>query len=256
MPLLQVKSLNFSYQKRKVLKNLSFNLTQGQILTILGPNGVGKSTLLGCLSKQLKIKPGEIILAGKDLNLYQPKKLARKVAFVPQKYQLRTNLTVLDFMTTARFAYLTFYQVPAAKEVRQAQKILATLKIENLAERRVNELSGGQMQLVAIAKALLQEPQLLILDEPLAALDFGYQQLMLKLLLKLKKQGFAIIITTHTPDHALYLNDKVGLLYKDQHFITGQTQRIMTTKNLEKLYHCRLIITVLPHSKRRVCLFD
>lgn len=255
MALLTTKNLSFTYRKQSVLKDINLAINSGQILTILGPNGVGKSTLLSCLVSQLPITKQTIFLEGKDLTSLRRQEVAKRIAFMPQKYQITNSLTVMDFITTARVAYLKFYQIPTKKDDALAETVLKSLNIFSLRNRFVNTLSGGQMQLVALAKALIQEPKLLILDEPLAALDFGYQQLILKKLKSLAQQGMAIIMTTHTPNHALFLNNQVGLLYPNQQFVTGNCEKVMTTTNLEQLYHCRLKVFTTPELDYPLCEF-
>ncbi|RVU70981.1 MULTISPECIES: ABC transporter ATP-binding protein [Lactobacillus] len=255
MALLTTNNLSFTYQKQIVLKNINLSINAGSILTILGPNGVGKSTLLSCLVAQLPLAKQTIYLDGQDLTSLKHSAITKKIAFMPQKYQITNSLTVMDFITTARVAYLKFYQIPTKKDEALAAQVLKKLNIYSLRNCFVNTLSGGQMQLVALAKALVQEPKLLILDEPLAALDFGYQQLILKKLKDLASQGMAIMITTHTPNHALFLNDQVGLLYPDHQFLIGNCAEIMTTANLEQLYHCQLKVFTTPELDYPLCEF-
>ncbi len=253
MSLLSVNQLRFSYGSRTIFDQVSFTLEPGQILTILGPNGVGKSTLLACLTNQHRNITGQITLKNRPLNEWSPTNLAKHMALVPQDYRTGAHLTVIDYLTTARAPYLGLGQVPRAHEEHLANDILTELGIQHLAPQRVQTLSGGQMQLVAIARALVQEPELLILDEPMAALDLGRQRQVLKIVQKLAKRGVAVILTTHVPNQALLLNDQVGLLFADGQFLAGQCQEILNRDRLEKLYQCPLKVVYVPELGRSIC---
>ncbi len=253
MTLLNVNQLYFAYGDRTIFDQVSFDLEPGQIMTILGPNGVGKSTLLSCLTNQLKEANGQININDRPLDSWTPKDLAQHMALVPQDYRSGAHLTVIDYLTTARAPYLGLGQVPNGKDEQLAIDVLEDLGIKQLLHRRLPTLSGGQMQLVAIARALVQEPELLILDEPMAALDLGRQRQVLKIVQQLAKRGVAIILTTHIPNQALLLNDQVGLLFPGGEFLAGHCQEIISSDRLEKLYHCPVKVVYVPELGRSIC---
>jgi iron complex transport system ATP-binding protein len=216
MTLLSANHISFAYQlNQPVFKNISFNINPGAIFTILGPNGVGKSTLLKCLLGLNRPQAGKITINGTDINQLTRRQIARQVAYVPQDYQTNTNLSVMDYLLTARAPFLNILQAPGKKDYHLISKRLQKFGLSKLQDKPFSALSGGQQQLIAIIKALVQEPQLLILDEPMAALDLNRQKKVLAILKSLATSGMAIILTTHLPDHVFLLDSAVGLFYPD-----------------------------------------
>lgn len=254
MVLLQVNKLSFTYPRQApIFSQLSFTIQAGEIITLLGPNGAGKSTLVKCLLGVNKLSSGEIILNDQSLTKLTRRQIARSVAYVPQQYQTNSNLTVFDYILTGRTPYLNLFQSPRGKDRELVQKKLAEFNLENIETKSVNSLSGGQLQLVTIIKALVQEPQLLILDEPMAALDLKRQAEVITLIQTLASNGVAVLLTTHQPDHAFMLKQKVGLLSPYNSFKFGLSQDILTRSNLEEIYQTKINISYLPELKRYTC---
>lgn len=254
MTLLTVANLSFSYHKSPaIFHNVNFGLEAGEILTILGPNGVGKSTLLKCLCGLLTPTRGTINLKDKNIHDLTHRQLAQQIAIVPQNYHINSGITVIDYLLTGRTPYLPLLQMPTKKDYEIAEHYLKEFNLNTLKERTFNSLSGGQQQLIAIIKALLQEPKLLILDEPMAALDISRQYELLKLIKKLANKRIAILLTTHLPDYALMLNTKIGLLSTKGTLITGSADDLITKEKLEELYKIPLSLTYLPELHRYTC---
>lgn len=254
MSLMEVNQISFSYPHQgNVFTNVNFTVKAGDILTFLGPNGVGKSTLLKCLLGFNKVNAGTICLNHRQLDQLSPRAIARQVAYVPQNYQISTGLSVTDYLLTARNPYLKPLQVPGNSEHRLVQKYLADFDLTTLADQRFSSLSGGQQQIVTIIKALIQTPSLLILDEPMAALDLKRQREVMTILKKLAHQGMAIVLTTHLPDHVFLLDSKVGLFFPNGELKVGTSSSLMTTENLEKIYQTPLELTYLPTLHRYTC---
>lgn len=214
MTILQVKNLSFAYHQQKVIDHLSFSIQAGKITTLLGPNGVGKSTLLNCLLG-INDYHGQILINGRDLKQLSRKEIAQAIAYVPQYYQTQSTLSVFDYLLTGRTPYLDMFNMPKKSDYQIVEMKLKQYHLTDLRQVSVNTLSGGQMQFISILKALVQEPKLLILDEPMAALDLKRQKEVITLLKKLAAQGVAILLTTHQPDHALILNEQIGLMGPD-----------------------------------------
>ncbi|MTV82188.1 ABC transporter ATP-binding protein [Secundilactobacillus folii] len=254
MSLLTVQNLGFHYSGQPTLfSDLNCTLQPGQILTILGPNGVGKSTFLKCLMGILKPTSGSISLADQPLSQQSVRQRAQQVAYVPQHVPDPGSLTVSDYVVTGRTPYLPFSQTPGAQDYEKVQVALKEFGLGDYAQRRVNTLSGGQFQLITIAKALVQEPRLVILDEPTAALDFGRQRQVLKLIQSMAGHHFAVIHTTHNPNHAFMLGNTVGLFAPDGSFETGQPDELLTEERLRATYQTPLKLIYEPALKRTVC---
>lgn len=254
MKVLEVNNLSFAYSKtHPVFHNVNFSLEAGEVFTILGPNGVGKSTLLHCLVGLLTPNEGTVIIDGKELGNVKRKTLAQQVAYVPQDYHVNSNLTVLDYLLTGRAPYLSFLQTPRQKDVQLAETYLQRFHLSPFRDHSFISLSGGQQQLITIIRALIQEPRLLILDEPMAALDVSRQYEILKLIQDLVQQKITIILTTHLPDHALMLPTTIGLLDSKGSMLTGSCEELMTTEQLERIYHVPLTLTYLPDLQRYTC---
>lgn len=254
MPLLSVNNAAFAYQAgHPIFNDVNFQLNAGQIFTILGPNGAGKSTLLKCLLGFQELQRGQILIGGENITGMKRRQLAQQIAYVPQDYQVNTGLSVMDYLLTARAPYLSPLQLPGKEERQQVLTQLARFNLRHLLGRRFSSLSGGQQQLVTIIKALVQQPKLLILDEPMAALDLSRQRQVLTLLKELAATGMAIILTTHLPDHVFLLDSKVGLFFPGGTLRVGSTTRLMTKDNLTSIYHTPVELVYLPQLGRYTC---
>ena len=170
--MLEVRSLAFSYGKRPVFENVSFSLKKGEIMCILGPNGAGKSTLIKCIAGILKPAAGSVFIQGENTASLGVRGIARHIGYVPQQNEVVFPFTVLDFVVMGRAPHLSMFSSPGADDIKLAKESLAMVGISDLAERPVANLSGGQSQMVLIARALVQKPALLLLDEPTSHLDF------------------------------------------------------------------------------------
>ena len=253
--LLSAEHLAFHYpQQADLFTNLQLQLHHGEILTLLGPNGIGKSTLLKCLLGLLTPTAGTLTLNGQPLAALSPKQRARIIAYVPQAIPTTTSLSVRDYLLTGRTPYLNFAQSPGATDITLADHVLRTLQLSELTTHAINTLSGGQAQLVTIARALMQEPELIILDEPTAALDFGRQQQLLDLVQRLANQNIAVILTTHNPNHALILNQRVGLFGASGLFDCGGVE-LLTEARLQATYQTKLRLLYVPELGRTICEF-
>lgn len=254
MTLLQINHLSFHYQGQNDLFNdLTCQIQDGEILTILGPNGIGKSTLLKCLMGLLKPTAGAVSVAEQPLSSLTPRQLATMIAYVPQHVPDPGSLTVSDYLVTGRTPYLGFTQTPSDTDYQRVNDALAKLSLTDLKDRNVNTLSGGQFQMVTIAKALVQEPKLVILDEPTAALDFGRQKQVIDLIQSLAADHFAVLHTTHNPNHAFMLGHQVGLFSPDGRFETGTPNKLLTEERLKRTYETDLKLIYERDLGRVVC---
>lgn len=256
MTILHAEKLGFHYQpEQAIFKGLTLTLASGEIHTILGPNGVGKSTLLKCLVGVQPPNEGQITLDDQHLNQLSPRQRARKLAFVPQVNASSTNvsLTVFDYVLLGRTPYQGLLATPTLQDRHQCEQLLAQLSLTAFSQRSFAALSGGQQQLVMIARALLQEPDLIILDEPTSALDLGNQVRVLKLINQLQQQGYGILLTTHDPNLALMLGGAVSLFTTVGGFETGPVQTTLTSEKLTQAYQTPICVTTVAEQQRQIC---
>lgn len=252
--MLEVKSLAFSYGNRPVFENVSFSLKKGEIMCILGPNGAGKSTLIKCIAGILKPAVGSVFIQGEDTASLGVKGIARHIGYVPQQNEVVFPFTVLDFVVMGRAPHLSIFASPGAEDIKLAKESLAMVGISDLAERPVANLSGGQSQMVLIARALIQKPALLLLDEPTSHLDFGNQILVLETVRKLASLGMSIIMNTHMPDHAFLLGDRAAALSGGRLVAVGKVETVVTSKMMSSVYGVNVAVREIEDMKRKVCL--
>lgn len=252
----EVRDLSFAYrgEKRVVLDHCSLELHPGEILSVLGPNGAGKSTLLNCLCHLLEPRSGEIKLCGKNISSYTTKEIARYVGYVQQRYSPVFDYRVLDYVMMGRAANIRMFHSPKKEDENLAGEALASLGITHLADKPFTELSGGEQQQVTIARVIVQKPRVILFDEPTAHLDYGKQIVTLRLIKQMAAAGYAVIMTTHNPDHAILLAGKVGLLRADGRFEIGDTDQIITQKRMREIYDTELCMVQVEPLKRMACI--
>ncbi|MBR6395389.1 MAG: ABC transporter ATP-binding protein [Lachnospiraceae bacterium] len=237
--ILDVNKLNYSYPHGPaVLKDISFNLGSGEVMAILGPNGAGKTTLLKVTMGVLKASSGRCTIDGEDISKLSPKKLWSKISYVPQSKLSTRSLSCLDLVLLGLAGKINSFSSPSAEDRKSAYELMKELKIEKLAEKKCDALSGGELQMVLIARALISKPKLLILDEPESGLDFRNQLIVLDTMAKLKDDGISCIFNTHYPEHALMRADK-ALLFIDEHTVFGHTEDVITEENIERSFGVR-----------------
>lgn len=251
---LDVERIGFAYRPgQPIFTDLSFSLRRSELFTILGPNGAGKSTLLNCVTAVRPPLSGRILLDGSDIGQLPPRTRARRVAYVPQTSAVSYAYKVLDYVLMGRAPHLGLLQQPDADDRARALAALELLGIESIADRLCTEISGGQRQLASIAKAVVQDPELIVFDEPTAALDHGNQTRVLRLLAELSAQGFGIISTTHNPNHAILLGGSAGILTRDGRFYTGTVDEVIREDLLGEVYETDLRVVYVEQFGRAVC---
>lgn len=253
--ILEVKNLAFGYQKdSRLFEHVNFSLEKGEIFSILGANGAGKSTMMNCIANLLQPLEGDIYLKGKNLKELSIREVSRIIGYVPQMHSPAYGYEARDFVVMGRAPYLKFFEQPSKEDYELADQTMADLGIAKLAHRPYTELSGGERQQVSIARAIVQQPDIIMLDEPTNHLDYGNQLRMMRLIQKLSQKGYTIMITSHMPDHVLLLGGKVGMLNKDGSFLSGTNEAIMTEENLKDLYHVDVHLIYMEELKRKVCI--
>ena len=234
--MIKVTNLNFGYFDTEVFKGFSIEVEEGEILALLGPNGSGKTTLIKILSKILAPKSGNVLIENRDINSYSYAELSRVVASVPQIHRPTFQYTVFDVVLAGRNPHLTSI-APSKQDEEIVLSILEELNISKLADRPYTDISGGELRLVLIARALAQEAKIILLDEPTAFLDFKNKNLILNKVLELReKKNITFIITLHDPNEAFQVADRVLLLKKGEVVALGKTDDVLTPENLKYVY--------------------
>ena len=240
---LDIKHASCGYGSKTVLRDISFDVETGDILCLLGPNGVGKTTLFKSILGFLKLQEGEILLDGENIQNWPRSRLARTIAYVPQAHTPPFPFNVLDVVIMGRTAHLGVFASPTKKDISIAEEALETLNVSFLKDRIYTEISGGERQMVLIARALTQQPQILVMDEPTSNLDFGNQIRVLEQINRLSRKGLTVIMTSHSPNHAFICSTKVLIMQRDSVFKQGSATDVMTEETLKAAYGINLKIT-------------
>lgn len=234
---IQIDNLSFSYGNKKVLNNFFLNIYQGTIVSILGANGAGKTTLFNCLTKNLKVPNGKILYEGVDINKLSFKDLSKTVSFVSQLNSFNeSDCSVRDYLVEGRAPYIKAFSTPTMVDYLLVEKHASRMGIENILNSNLMHLSGGQLQIVAITRALIQETPIIIMDEPMSALDLGNQVIILRLIKELSTQGKTIIFTTHNPNHAIALNCEACVIDGGMLVGCGEAKKTLTLDVIRKIY--------------------
>lgn len=254
---LEIKNVVCGYGKKNVVNDISMNVSSGEILCLLGPNGVGKTTFFKTILGFLKLKGGEILVDGKNIHSCSRKQLAKIIGYVPQSHTPPFPFKVFDVVLMGRTAHLSMFSSPTKEDREIVQRALENLKIDYLRDKIYTEISGGERQMVLIARALAQNPKILIMDEPTSNLDFGNQIRVLEQINKLSERGLAIIMTSHYPNHAFLCSTKVAFMQKNNVFTVGSVDEVVTENNLKEAYgiNVKIINTVNSNgNKIKACI--
>lgn len=253
--IIEVKDLSFAYEGAPaILHDVSFSVDNGQIICILGPNGIGKTTLLNCLANLAAPTKGKILLNGKDMRSLSPGEVAMNVGFVPQFIIPSFDYEVLDYVVTGCAPIIGTFKRPTQEHYKIAQQSLEQMEIAHLSQKYYTQISGGERQQVSISRALAQRPKVILMDEPTAHLDYGNQIKALRIIRKLAGEGYAAVITTHNPDHALLLGGEVAALDFTGKFTFGSCRDVINEDFLSSLYGIDLHIRHISDLGRDVCV--
>ena len=238
--MLDVRDLAYGFGERRVGAGVTFALERGDTLAVLGGNGAGKTTLMRTLLGLLPAQAGAIRVGGDAITTLASHERARRLAYVPQQHTPTFGFTAEEAVLMGRVAHLATFARPGVVDREAAQDAMTRLGIEALAARPVTELSGGERQLVWIARALAKQAPVLILDEPTASLDFGNRARVLAEIDRLRSAGLTIVFSTHEPDQALAHADRALLLADGRPLALDAVERALTAENVERLYRVRV----------------
>lgn len=255
--MLEIKNLQYWYKaERTVLRDVSFTVPSGDIVCLLGPNGTGKTTLLRCLLGLYTPKGGTVMLDGKDLNSLTNRERAKRMAYVPQSSALAFPYEVREVVLMGRVAHLSPGAAHRDTDREAVRGALERLKLTNLSRRRFQELSGGERQMVLVARALAQQSAYLVMDEPTASLDYGNQVRILNTIKHLADEGYGILMTSHYPDHTFLAGTRAVLLRDGTVMSEGTPDKVVTTESLTALYETPVEVSeaIAAHEKTKVCI--
>ena len=233
---LSVRDLRFAYQKTPVLSGVTFDAAPGELLAILGPNGVGKTTLFRCILGEQKRYSGTIEFDGTDAGTLSPRERAHRVAYIPQTHGMTFRFSVRDTVLMGTSHTLSPFGSPGRAQERAAGEALDRLGIGKLSDRMFDTLSGGEQQLVYVARALAQQAKILLMDEPTSSLDYGNQLSVLSVVKDLSRDGYTVLLSTHNPQHALWYADKVLALSDGRVAAFGRTGEVLSPPLFGTLY--------------------
>lgn len=235
------ETLTIGYRERVVGRDLDIALAEGEVLALLGPNGGGKTTLLKTLLGLLPARAGEVRLDTRPLSGFSIRERARVIAYVPQVHAGTFAFTVETVVLMGRTAHGSLFSGPNEKDRAVAANVLERFGIEALRGRPYTEISGGERQLVLLARALAQEPRFVVLDEPTASLDFGNQGKVMREIRALAASGLGVLFTTHDPNHALRAADRAYLLRAGECLADGPVKDVLSRERLEALYRAPVL---------------
>lgn len=255
MKVIEVEKLSFAYTKNTpVLKEVSFDVESGSYMCLLGPNGAGKSTLFQCMLGLNGKYGGEIRVCGDNIRTLSEKQLAKRVAYIPQSSVHAFNYTVEDVVLMGTTALVGGFASPGERERRLALEALERLGIESLCDRKFQNISGGERQLVLIARALAQQAKILFMDEPTANLDYGNQCRVLDEIKRLASEGYTIVQSTHNPDQAFLYADGVLAISNGRVAAQGAPGEVLSGELMSRLYGVDVRVLDVEGGSARICL--
>lgn len=246
--MINIQDITYGYGAKCVLKNVSITIKPNSLTALIGLNGAGKSTLLNCLAKQNNVQSGQIVVCGKNIEDYSFRSYSKVVSVVPQLSSIRLiDCRVRDFLVEGRTPYLPAFSVPGKTEYLFSEDIATKMGIEKFLDVNFLKLSGGEQQLVLLTRALVQDTPIILLDEPLSALDLKNQAFFLNLLKQLTEDGKTVLFSTHNPNHALRLGCDVIMLKNGEIICHDIGERCLTQENLQNVYGDSVCLTASNH---------
>jgi iron complex transport system ATP-binding protein len=244
---IEIKDLSHSYNSLVVLSTITFSIQKGDFFIVIGPNGSGKTTLLKIISGLVKLQQGHITILDQSIQSYTRKALAQKIAYVPQMVSMDFPFTVLEVVLMGRSPHLGPLGLGQEKDIEIAAKAMAFTGVEHLTDRKLEQLSGGEQQRVLIARAICQDPEVILLDEPTASLDLAHQVRIMDMMENLKKEkNVTIVMVSHDVNLAAMYGENLLLLKEGRIVGRGRAKDVITYQVLEKAYGCTILVDESP----------
>lgn len=253
---LEARNISFRYGKHLVLDDVSFCMEEGSFTALLGRNGSGKTTLMRLFLGFLKPSSGEIVINGKNISAMGIKERAKAIAYIPQQTEMVYSYTALDAVLMGLSPSMTIFQRPGEKEKAKALAVMGELGIRYLASRYINRISGGERQLVMIARSIVQDARILLLDEPTSSLDYSNQIIVLETAKELCRNGYTVMLSTHNPEQALAYSSEILALSGSRLVYSGPPTGLLDGAVLSELYGRKLMIKEIEVEERSrfICL--
>ena len=242
--MMQVNHLSAGYQGHKVIEDISFQVEQGKIYSIIGPNGCGKTTLIRAVSRNIRPSAGQVLLDGENIYKMNTRKVARKVAVLSQSNNTMSDVSVRTLVQYGRFAHMAWWQGRSAQDERIVDWALEKTGMADFANRKINALSGGERQRAWIAMSIAQKPEILLLDEPTTYLDISHQLEIMELVARLnREENITILMVLHDINHAVRYSDELIVLQDHRIYRQGDPWSILSSDVLEKVFRVQAQIT-------------
>ncbi len=242
-----IHELAFAYDQVQVFENLSFSVSRGEFFIIIGPNGSGKTSLVKCLSGLEKPRTGKVQVLGREMASFTRRSLARKMAVVPQQVNLQTEFTIFETVLMGRYPFQGLLGMESRVDREMAARSMEVTGVDHLQDRNMSQLSGGEQQRVLIARALCQQPEILILDEPISSLDLAHQVRIMDLLEGLNRdEDLTVVMVVHDLNVASLYADRILLLSEGGAAALGRPQEVLTFEILEKAFGCLMLVDESP----------
>ncbi len=251
---IKVTHLDAYYGKHKVLSDLSFSLEKGKLMCVLGPNGVGKSTLFQCILGLKRQQAGKIYIQDVEIETLNIRQRAKQIAFIPQSHHPVFSYKVKDVVLMSTESTLNGIKSPGKRQMDMAIEAMERVGISHLAERKYTQISGGERQLVMIARALAQQAKVLIMDEPTSNLDYGNQVRIMKQIRTLVEEGYTILQSCHQPDQAFLYADEILVLWKGSVLAQGPPKEVLTEELIQQIYGVDVEIKTFHEDQIRMCI--
>jgi iron complex transport system ATP-binding protein len=249
--MIRIENISAGYYDKNILKNISFNIFKKDFLGIIGKNGAGKSTLLRVLCNLIKPYSGNVFINSKNISTFSKKDFSTNVSFLPQYVDTALSLTVSEFIMFGRYPYMNIFKIPSNNDYIVIRRIMSFLYITDFAKIKINELSGGEKQMVLIAQVLAQETNIIIFDEPTSHLDIGIQNHIMEIFTELnKKYNKTIILTLHDLNIASEFCNKLVLIENGSICSYGSPKEVLNYKDISRIYNTTVVVKTNPISNK------
>ncbi len=255
--LLEIQDVRGGYGHGDIVKGVSCHADGGEVLCLVGPNGCGKTTLFRLLLGSIPVTGGRILIDGQDTRSLSPKELANLVAYIPQYHTPIFAYTVLDVVIMGRASHFSAFDAPKSIDREAAFEALDKVHAAHLANQKYTSLSGGQRQLILIARAICQAARVFVMDEPAANLDYANHQVLMDVITDLARKGYCVVMSTHSPEHPASIGNKVLLMREGLVAGFGEPGQVITPENLETVYGIEMDVITVPDRygvSRTICL--